>query len=255
MNNSSTIQITLKGPRGLAELSEFVNVVNALRQCIKNVCRCVAKSDEVDFDVSDLGIGSAMLAVTPVPNGIPENVLIDVSSVVANTVAMLECGGSLDDRLDFPAIRAFLGFSSIVKKPGTWLTVGQTRLTNSYVTRIKTLIEPDASAMGSVTGRLEAFSIHQDSRFTLFPPVSGEEVACIFDRSDLGNVLKAVDHTVVVYGKLHYVKIKAFPSRVDVDSFEILPEIDALPTLLNACGSMHSPVASVQMAREIRDEW
>jgi hypothetical protein len=255
MTDPGRITVVLKGPRGLAELSDFANLIANLRQCLKNVCRCIVGTDDVDFDVSDLGISSATLTVTPVPNGVAAPLLSDVSRVVNGTVKALESGGELDDRLDYPAIRAFYQFSSIVRKHGTRLAIGDTWLSGSYVARIAALTEPDTQAMGSVSGRLEKFSIHKGNKFTLYPPISGEEVECEFDRGELENVLKAVDHTVTVYGILHYAKSKAFPSRVEVTSFEVLPDSDMLPTLLTACGSMHSSIPSEQLIREMRDEW
>ena len=255
MNNPSAITITLKGPRGLAELTEFANSVNVLRQCLMNVCRCVAGTDEVEFDVSDLRIDSATLSATPVPNGVSTVLLNEVPIVVHGTVSALEGGGDLDPRLDFSTVRAFSAFSSIIKKPETWLEVGGTRLTKTYVERVRRLIEPDVSSMGSVTGRLEAFSIHNQNRFTLYPPVAREGVECVFERSALDEVLKAVDRSVTVYGAMHYAKGRAFPTRVDVESFEVLPDVDTLPTLLNACGILHNETQSVDMVRELRDEW
>jgi hypothetical protein len=255
MNGSDIITVSLKGPRGRAELSSLANLTDVLRKCIANVARCVAGREDVDFDISDLRIASAVISVIPVPNGVPEKVLAEVVSVMHATVAKLEHGGEVDERLDFAALREFSRFSGLVKKSGTSLEFGRTRLSGSYVERIDALIQPYATALGSVTGRLEEFSIHNNSRFKIFPPIVGESVVCNFHRSELPEVLKAVDHNVTVYGKLHYARTKSFPSHVDVDTFDTLPDAEELPSLLDACGSLSGDTPSEKMIRELRDEW
>jgi len=256
MNTTAAITIELSGPRGSAELSDLANVVVALRSCLKHLCRCLIGSDKVEYDISDLRYGSAVLVAEPVQKpGIPDEVLLEVSRTLNKTFVALEFGGELDHRLDYSSIRAISAFSSIVKKPGSSLSIGQTRLTKKFVERISFLLEPDSESLGSVTGRLEEFSIHNGNRFTLYPPIAGEEVDCIFNRNDLANVLKAVDRNVIVYGMLRYTKSKAFPVSVTVDTFDVLPDADTLPTLLNTCGSLCFPETSINQIRELRNEW
>ncbi|MCC6124139.1 MAG: hypothetical protein IT426_04210 [Pirellulales bacterium] len=253
MRPSNTIAI--RGPRGRPALVDFSDVVKAMQQCLSNVCRCIAKTDEIEFEVSDLHISSAVISTSPVSNTVPIAILSDVSNVFDQTFSALEDGSSLDPRLDFPALLSFSKFSKILSRPGIQLVVGKTQLTGHYSDRIKSLVEPYSSSLGSVSGRLEAVSIHREPKFTLFPSASNEGVECIFIRNNLRNVLAAVDRTVTVYGKLSYSRSKIFPSRVEVEEFEILPDPAVLPTLLDMRGMLQSNMPSQDMIREIRDEW
>jgi len=249
------IRLTLRGQRGPADLSDFANVVSSLRTCLKHICRCVANTEDIEFDITDLRYSSAEVATSPVSNGVPESILLDVSDTFERSVSALEAGEPLDSRVDYAALRAFSGFSAVVKRRESHLTIGKTRLTLSYVGNLALLLEPQTASLGSVTGRLEAFDLHRHSEFTLYPPIEGEEVRCIFQREQLSRVLKAVERTVTVYGKLYYAATKSFPVRVEVEDFEIHPVSSDLPNLLNACGASRCSTPSVDAVREMRDEW
>lgn len=116
-------------------------------------------------------------------------------------------------------------------------------------------LESDTTSLGSVAGRLESVSIDGTNRFFLYPPVRGEQIECIFDRGDLSAVARALGQNVTAHGRLEYARSRRFPVRVRVETFEITPPADELPTLLNARGVMHSPLASTELIREARDEW
>jgi hypothetical protein len=254
MTSPANITVELKGPRGSATLSDFSVVCSTLRNCLRNVARCVIGEEEVEFDLSDLRRSSAFIEVAPMPNGKPMDDLVEVSQVFRDTVKALEAGRGIDPRLDFRTLGAFNGFSALARKRKTLLSLGGTQVTAHFADHVYALLQPDSTALGSITGRLEAISLHNESKFTLYPPVEGEDVDCIFQRSDLENVLQAVDHNVTVYGTLHFSKAKSFPVRVDVDDWEVLPDPDALPTLLDLRGALKHP-ARAGNQQDIADEW
>lgn len=107
-------------------------------------------------------------------------------------------------------------------------------------------------ATGMISGRLEAVSIHREHKFTLYPPLEGEEVDCIFQPGDLEKVLLALGKNVTVHGMLYYSKSKSFPVRVKVRSYEVMPEADDLPTLLDLRGALKT---KAKARRNVRDEW
>jgi hypothetical protein len=201
-----------------------------------------------------LHYSSAVVEIAPVANGSPVELVEEASQVFVDTVAALELGAGIDPRLDFKTISAFNGFSAVAKKRGTLLAIADTQLTVRFAASVKALLQADSSALGSMAGRLEAVSIHNENKFTLYPPVEGEEVDCVFPPHELQNVLRAIGRTVTVYGTLHYSKSKSFPIRVDVDSYDVMPEADELPTLLDMRGALKSPARAGNL-REIRDEW
>jgi hypothetical protein len=125
-------------------------------------------------------------------------------------------------------------------------------LTSAFASHLAELLEPVSPALGSVSGRLDALSVHNQDRFTLYPLIVGEDVECFFKRPDLKKVLDAVGRRVTVFGRLHYAKTKAFPVKVDVEEFHVEPPDSELPSLLKARGMLRNTTTN---QRAWRDDW
>jgi hypothetical protein len=253
MTEPSNIALSLKGPRGPAELSDFALAINALRNTLRNISRCVTGTDSIEYEVIDLRYSSAYVETSPPAEVRP--VGDEIAWLYRHTLDAIQDNSPLDSRVDYPTLHAFNGFSSIAKKPSAALSLADRNLTPRFAERIAAILEPDVSSYGSATGHLEGLSIHSNNTFTLYPPIAGEAIECVFQRKDLDEVLNAVDSRVTVYGKMHYVKTKAFPVRCDVETFSYERIAAELPTLLNACGILRSTKSSQEMIRELRDEW
>ncbi len=249
MSDSDEIRIKIDPPKGHhAQLSDFSNVCATLRSCLTHIGRCIGST--ATFAISDLSCGSAILAVAPVDKN------NDVAQTFNKTIHSLETGKAVDSRLDFAALKSFNGFCAAINNENVRISVAGLRLTKSYSANLSHLLEPQSPALGSVSGRLEAVSVHGCNKFTLYTPLAGEEVDCRFDSSDLRDVLDAVGHGVTVFGTLYYARTKTFPVRVDVDSFEVTPNDSVFASLLDARGSLAGdPQSALDSQRAMRNEW
>lgn len=180
----------------------------------------------------------------------------EIVDLFKDTIVALEEGQEVDRRIDYAALSCFRGFSGIARSRESSLTISGVTLSDNFANNLSALLDPVSTALGSVSGRLEAFTVHNRRVFTLFPPISQEEIDCTFEHSDLARVLEAVDKQVTVYGTLHYAKTKIFPARVDVEDFEIVESDAALPTLLDAKGLL-TPLSTDNplLDRNFSDEW
>ena len=77
----------------------------------------------------------------------------------------------------------------------------ETRVTRGIATKIERII-PHGHSLGSVEGTLEALSIHDSPRFTVYDAVTGRAVRCSFPVSSLQKVKEAVGRKVLVSGQL-----------------------------------------------------
>lgn len=231
--NSGSISVCLAGPGdSLPKLSDFDKVCDALRACLNHIATCIV-GKTVEYAVSELRTGSAVIGVEPVLNGVPPELTLDVSETFLRTIEDLELGNEVDRRLDFPAIRSFGGFAALARKEDVQVSISGRILTSEFVANVARLLEPASPTFGSVTGRLEAINLHRQSHFTLYTPMAGENVDCSFDRATLRQVLDAIGKRVTVFGKLYYAPAKSFPVKVEVDSFKMLPPDSELPSLLS----------------------
>jgi hypothetical protein len=253
MANSKKLVVDLKGPKQKrAPLSDFSTVCNSLHACLKGIGRCIGKGAP-EFDISDLHMGSAVMAIEP---DTAKEGAIEIANLFRDTIAALEEGQAVDKRLDYSALHCFRGFSGVARKEGVTLKIGTVKLTENYANNLAALLDPASAALGSVSGRLETFTLHNQNKFILYPAITGEEVDCIFQRKDLPRVLEAVDRQVTVFGTLHYAQSKIYPVRVDVDDFAIIESDSELPTLLDAKGILPPPSADNPLLdRSFSDEW
>jgi hypothetical protein len=180
----------------------------------------------------------------------------EITALFRDTITALEHGQTVDKRLDYAALHCFSGFSGIAKNEKTTLKIGNVTLTENFADNLTALLQPATQSMGSVSGRLETVTVHNQMKFVLFPSLPGEDVDCIFDKAVLPRVLDAVGKQVTVYGTLHYAHSKIYPVRVDVQDFTIVESEDELPTLLDAKGTL-PPLSTDNplLDRSFSDEW
>lgn len=254
---NSPVEIILAGPKGQQPLlTHFATVCTALRASLRHIERCITGEDaEVDYEVVGLRIGSTAVEAYPEKSA-PMRRYHDVHELFDDSLEAIQEGRGLDPRLDYQAIRSFQPFTAPLAKPGNSLAIDGLQLTSRFASEIKRLLEPEVSSHGSVTGLLEAISTHDKDVFILYPPIRKEEVACRFDKELLAFVLAAHNKTVTVYGIMHYAKGQSCPVRVDVESFEVHPDEEELPGMMDLFGiTSGNEIASVDAVRELRNEW
>ena len=132
------------------------------------------------------------------------------------------------------------------------------RITTQYVANIDRILEGKTVSTGSVSGCLERLNVHNADEFSLFPAISDDEIVCVFPEKLWETVQKAIKRMVTVYGKMTYLHDTAFPARVRVESIDIHPNDDELPTLKDLRGlfGMDSTdgMTAAEFVRAIRDE-
>jgi len=250
MGNPANVRIKITPPKNShASLADFSNVCSTLRSCLNHIGRCLGQPG-AEFEISNLQMGSALVEVAQTGPG------VEITDTFNRTIDSLQHGREIDKRLDFQAIKAFKGFNSVINKESIQISIGGTSLTASYVGNLELILEPQSPALGSVSGRLEAVSVHRGDKFTLYTTIAGEDVDCSFREELLPEVLRAVGRKVTAFGSLYYATTKIFPVRIDVESFQVEPEDDELDSLLDVENRLNlSHEASIEIQRKARDEW
>ena len=251
------------GPRSAALIVDFAQVLRTLRSTLRHVERCITGAEAtLEFEAADLSFGSANMTAAPSSQTgeLDRELAARVVCVERETLSRLQAGQSVDPRLDDAAVRSFQGFCSPIGREGVRLGIGGVRLTGEYSIQIKTLLEPEPSEYGSVSGMLEAIDIHGGPKLTLYPPIEGEQVVCSFADEDQPEIEAALGRHVTVYGELFFRIGRPFPVRVsieDASSIEVHPNDDGLPDLLDYWNNPVGPsgVDSVAAVRAMRNEW
>jgi hypothetical protein len=121
---------------------------------------------------------------------------------------------------------------------------------------IQKIMAEGTTAVGSVTGFLDAVNVHGAPRFYLYPVLSRQKVDCRFPKEMISEVGKALTRYVAVSGVLSYGRHDAFPRRVEAEDLHVMPPADELPSLKSLRGTapgVTGDLDSVAFVREARD--
>ncbi len=218
-------------PNSHVDFEDFASFLNAIRNSVSHVKRCVGGS-EIKYEVDGLSLGSAAVGITAKRSAdFDIETAVDIFKTYTRTLKAIEGGNDVDERLDYGAIKSFSGFATVINR-GNKISDDKFSITSRFATHLKSMLEKESPARGSVSGRLEQVSIHKKHAFTLYPPIHGESIECTFDNEILPKVLEAVGRHVTVFGELFYSQRKVFPSKVIAESFEIHPVKDSSKKLL-----------------------
>lgn len=256
-NPNSPIELSLMGADDSDPLlAHFASVCNGLLGALRHIERCVTGDfAEIEYEVVGLSKNSPATVKVRAPKSAVH--YPEVHTIFDESILAVQEGRRLDPRLDYQAIRSLRPFGWPLKKPGVALHVDGVDITPRFNAELTRLLEPDFSSHGSITGMLEAITMHGRDVFTLYPPIRREEVACQFNRKEqLPRVLAALGKHVTVYGILYFAKGQSCPVKVDVDDFEQHPDDAELPSAMDLLGiNAGNGVDSVMAVRERRDEW
>jgi len=103
---------------------------------------------------------------------------------------------------------------------------------------LEDVLETDKIIIGTIRGTLEQINLHRGANnFRLYPIISGPNyVTCNFPPEIKERAKQAIDHYVVVSGRLHFHIGAEHPHLIEVDDIEILPQESELPTLASFHG-------------------
>jgi hypothetical protein len=108
------------------------------------------------------------------------------------------------------------------------------------------------AATGSVSGHVDALSVHNEWVFSIYPDIYPGRVACHFRSEHLDAVREAVRRHVTVTGRLFYHWGAPFPHRVDVERVEIHPPVEQLPTLRSLLGAVPNLTGGLESVEYLR---
>lgn len=250
----------LQRDEGFVRAPEFLTFLGNALKVLRRLERKRGGRTNLTYLVVELEIGSATVAfeAPPVDGGAsPDSVFDDFASGFAaisnGTIDMLGYDADIVE-----------GFSELVEPlrrnmvRSIELTHGTTDIVLSHdvVPVAAIAAEIETHAVGSLAGFIDALNVHRDHVFYLYPPGLPRRVACVFDRPLLDEVRMAVKRYVTVAGLLEYVEGQPFPHRITVESIDVHPPEDELPSLDSLYGiapDLTGGVETVTYLRRLRD--
>lgn len=244
---------------GLVRVQEFLTFLDNTIQLLRRLERKRAGRAGLSYRIVDLEIGSATVALDAPPlsdAADPETIFDDFTAGFAGVL-----DGSID-RLGFD-VETVDRFRSLVApiRSDKLRSIELEHGDIDVVLTAQTISEPifsseiESHAVGSVAGFVDALNVHRNQVFFLYPPVQPGRVTCSFDQPLLDTVRQSIKRYVTVTGLLEYTEGSAFPHRVTVESVEVHPPEDELPSLDSLFGivpDLTGGVESVEYLRRLR---
>lgn len=245
--DTPTFRFTIEGAAdqgGLVSPQEFGTFLLQISKCLKAVAPLVG-TFRARHVISELQIGSAAAGLSPVGGRRAVQAGAKQYKFVEKTLKQLERGKEVDPRLGYAELEQFKKLGHPLRHGAQSVNIGNVKLTDKFLTRIDDLMGGATRSIGTVKGRMEKFDIHNKLEFTLYPSIPGFSIRCVFPQTLMVEAQSALTKNVLISGETHYIGENAFPQKVIVQSIEVLPTDDELPTLMDIRNSMPNLVGGI----------
>lgn len=253
-----SLTVTIEGADrddGAVLFSDFRHFLDDLANCLRCVEDRTTGPVKLKHRITDMKAASATIELRPVPPAKAAGAGRVVYDTFKQTVRAIESGDRLDPRFTGDDLRAFRKLADPVLR-GRRVRVAGVQLTTQFVANIDRALGREPKAKGTVKGRVERLNVHERHEFTLYPPIGGVPILCVFPEELFETVNRAVKRSVTVTGLLTFRPDSAYPDRVQVESIEMHPPDADLPTLGSLRGLLPNATdgkPAVEFTRVIRD--
>lgn len=257
--SAETISFTLEGTErdgGAVQLKDFSQFINNFVACLRRVEERTEGSTVLRHLISDLRIGSATMTTSPVSPSDRPGLGRSVYRSLKETVRALENDGRIDPRFTNDDLKAFRELAAPVWNRRKRVEVAGVEITTRFVSNIDALLRGEAKSKGSVKGRIERLNNHTGHQFNLYPPIGDYTVLCVYPDELYDTVYGAYMRTITVTGTLFFKRDNPYPERVQVESIEVHPVDDELPTGGSIRGLMPDATggkSAVEFLRAVRN--
>ncbi len=228
--------LVLKLDRPEVFVEEFMEAVQALLAVVREVAQEQAgDATGLRWIITELRTGSAVLKAIPesIDGALTPAVVERILRSTGEGIHVLETGEGRPPYFNDSALRNARRLASILAEGdvGTsTVRLGPVTITPTrrLAAAVDELIVGKLKSIGTVEGALVTVSKRDGYRFFVEDRVGGRRVECHFRLDLLGAVLAAFDKRVMVRGVV-WSRKDGMPQRIDVRSFEVLEDDDALP--------------------------
>lgn len=268
MTKGRTLTVIVRGDPASDDrvrLQDFLAQLTALRAALKHTQRVMGGGEEwaVDYQIVALSYNSPArvdLEEIPTKGTKAKSTPLFVAKSFISNLRQIE-KGNIPPSLDHQAVEAYKDFTEVDKRGLATLGISidgdkPVNVDRRLEAKLNAAIGLDECVIGSVTGRLEAISLHGSLVFAVYP-VIGQKISCRFGPEMKPRVIAAIDHRVQVTGTLRYKKRNQFPHEVETRDLRILDNAEKarLSDLRGMAPEATGDVSSADFIRAMRDDW
>ncbi|MBI4247370.1 MAG: hypothetical protein HY614_09290 [Candidatus Rokubacteria bacterium] len=260
-----TIGFRLEGSvedAGRVRFPDLIDFLQRLRVALKRVEGTVTGSEHstVYYRIVEMAVSSAEIVLEAVPEGLEQDLTPEILGRIDTSLSSVIEGGPSPAWLNRELLETLKGLTVPLRRHVRTIHILRPRrsftLSREFELNIERILGEDLTAIGSVSGFLDAINVHGVHHFHIYPLVGPTKILCVFPDDLLPDVRKGLKRNVVVAGVLRYKMNEAFPHQVDVESIEVMPVAEDLPTLRSIRGlapEATGALDSVAFVRQLRD--
>lgn len=244
-------------------LGDFIAQLGAFGEALKQTDRIVSGKDTTTtyYTIDDLSYASPFKVVLGV---YPIDPAEDYSEeLVENfSMGMKEIShGRIPPNYDYEILESYKEICKKIDKGISYLVINTNgdshNITEDFQSRIQLIQGPDELVRGSISGKIEAINLHGGANeFRIFPNVGPKRLTCHFPKRLIEQAVASVNKHATVYGSMKYKSRSKYPHEINIDSIEISPSVETLPTLSQLRGiapNLTGGISSEEFVRKQRD--
>lgn len=244
-------------------LNTFLDAAYNLGALLSELDVAISGSRNLEWVISDLSVGSANLAVTPLPisdDAIDQSPVI-ISSALKGMETVEKSAEWPEHFTDEALLRAkkLVGIiDGRVERVAVFGNHGEggtrrVRVTQRVAANIDQLIGTSTTASGSVEGTLETLTIHGGTAFNVYDAITQRKVRCLCDRKVLDELAAALGKRVLVEGEVRY-NVHGQPVSIKVERNRVLRTADQLPQAKDIRGIFaKNKIDTAELSEYLRD--
>lgn len=212
-------------------IEKFIAVASKLTALLRELETSVTDQHGLQWQIADLQIGSASLAMRPKLPGAASIASADaVIDAVLEGLATIEDAPRRPPHFSDEALRSASSLATAAKDANALVVFGEARgaqrrvtVSSQLVAHVKELVGAASVAIGALEGRLEALTIHDSIAFSIYDAATGRQVVCKCDRDSLDLAKQHFGERVSVSGELGY-NAQGEATSIKVDMLRAMTE-------------------------------
>lgn len=260
----TTIQLRVHGLPGDISLWTLAVTAGSTRALLERIDAAISheKTGSLDWHISDLRMGSIVVALKSEPRRTDINVGPQVAGAFVDAFAAVELRNEVPAFIDERGIVELKRLIGVIGRNGaSGIDVEgadrKVEVTAQGQANLRTMLRPVYRSLGSVEGRIETISIHRRQRFVVYQSRTHKAVTC-YVPTDQPELMKAaadaIGRRANIAGTVHSNRAGE-PLKVDVQDIRVLRDRAELPDPMKLGGSdpdFTGKQSSVEYVRSMR---
>lgn len=247
---------------GRVRFPDLIEFLQRLRAALKRVEGTITDSDRstVYYRIVEMEVSSAAIVLEGVSEGLEPDSIAEILDRVDTSLSTVIDGHPPPPWLDRELLDSLKGLTGPLRRHVRSISILRPQrnftLDRTFERNVERILGDDLTALGSVSGFLDAINVHGVRHFHIYPLIGPTKILCVFSEELLPEVRRGLKRHLMVSGVLRYKMNEAFPHQVDVEAIEVMPPAEELPTLRSLRGlapDATGSLDSVTFVRQLRD--